>query len=214
MRNYFVVAIVAICGTGLMAQTATKFLDLTRPDEMAKMADVSSISVLGGGAATNESHKIPLRLSLVEFDGDYYGQADPFVVTVMLENVGQTSVTIPWSGATSDLRNRPLEKTMRASLGLQLRDSQGQLRLGSGIVLMGAPEVAGSMLALKPGEKAMVKAPSQWVLDNATVAWLAGGVRSAVEVTATLNVSEGGMTTYNTIHSTGHLIVSFHGPQR
>jgi hypothetical protein len=206
MRNRIMTSIVAVAAAVLLdasPQSPVRTLDLTTRPELTDPSD--SASSQGGGVASVRKAVLPLRLHLEELDRSSYRRTDQVVFTVSLENYGRQPVTIPWSVANSDLRQRPLRQTSRAALGLYVGDRSGDLHLVAGIQLIGVRGTKDTLVTLKPGERVRIKAPSSFVFTDATGALLAGVAPNPIPVFAAMNVVEGTETTYQRIVSTDHL---------
>jgi hypothetical protein len=136
MRFMSILLCVGALGASIEAQQRpTKTLDLTIPAS-ATLGPPSTSKTVGGGASSGAG-SVPLRLTLRRLDSDFYRQADPLVFEVLLENVGDRAVRLPWSRYQAYFADHPLSETVRADLSLRLVDEKGVPYDGPGLPLMG-----------------------------------------------------------------------------
>jgi hypothetical protein len=218
MRKRVTALVIAGFSLPLVAQTqgTQTLLDLTTPSEQIKREEVfsgsKSLGIYGGGVGSAAVHKLLLRLTLMELDRTAYRRFDPVEFQVLIENIGTVPLMIPWSGQTKELAAKSMTDTVRAVIALHLRDSAGRLHYGTGASLWGAADPPESMNVLRPGEKAVVKAPAEWLLlDKATADWWQAAAPSQVEVVATLSIDEGMRVTYEMVTSANHLEITLLG---
>ena len=120
-------------------------------------------SGIGGGTTGNGVRPLPIDIVLRPLGRSIYETGDDLIFEVVLENIGNETVVLPWSPDYGVFR-RPEERARtgftEGGLSLELRDSSGKRRLAwtGMIALFGSPSRAGSLQALAPGEKALVRA--------------------------------------------------------
>jgi hypothetical protein len=83
---------------------------------------------------------------------------DQFVYEVVLENIGNEAVRIPWS-PEGHLFSKRMENATLATISISSLSNPEPI---TSAILYGAEPVLGSLLKLDPGDKARVRAPGVW----------------------------------------------------
>lgn len=143
------------------------FLDLT------KVKPPTSGKLFGGGdiviSASNDTpfQRLPLEITLLRLDKRSYQMGDEVIYDVVIRNVGQDIVVIPWSPDRDQVK--PEEMTyppgyVDATLSLSITDEVLGEQLIYGASVYGSEQVRSSLKKLRPGQAVRIRAPSHWAL--------------------------------------------------
>jgi hypothetical protein len=149
-----------LSATGTLSQPAPQrhFLDLSDPSlQVSREGQPVRGACLGpgtsGGAAPT---RLPLRVSLSGVKAGDHRLGERVSYDVTIENLGTTSITLPWLPSQS-LADRPAERVLMASVALQVQDEKGRdLRFAPGL-LEGSPDVPKSTILLRPRDTATIR---------------------------------------------------------
>ena len=146
----------------------------------------------GGGVVEGEVRSHPLAppehslaVTLLDADRRVYNPGDTIIYEVTLENVGRVPVTLPWS--PDHVQFSGAKDPLLGILSLEVRDVSGRTLLGrlEPQGLYGSNAVPGTLLRLRPGERARIRVRSVWNnSDHARAAMLQqpGGLVSITAV--------------------------------
>lgn len=143
-------------------------LDLVAaPQGEAGATAADALEIPGGLLPLNHRDLSPsLRLHLESIEPMDLAGGEPVVYQITIENVGRTSVQLPWSPT-----NEGLKRTMPGStVGVLSLAAAAMPNLPGDIPvvsqpLYGAPQVAESLITLEPGEYARVRVRGHWTLQ-------------------------------------------------
>jgi hypothetical protein len=141
------------------------------------------------------SDKPNLKVTLLSLDRLSYRPGDSAVYEVLLENVGSNIVRLPWSpdiAAFKPILNRAPNTVRRGSLFLEIQSAQDSKRLAwlEPQPLLGNEGINGSVVSLRPGEKALVRTPAHWRSSDRDRARLLAQANGLVRVAAMLALDE------------------------
>jgi len=138
--------------------------------------------IVGGVGHGQIATRQNLRVTLSSVAPQLQRAGDPFVYEVIVENIGQQSVGIPWS-PEHRLFSRRMREAKVADVSLSTVAPNPQLI--ASVTLYGAEDVAGSLLNLAPGDRARIRAPGTWAMpaDTAASALRLGSIRVGASVT-------------------------------
>lgn len=160
--NKLAFAVVAFGAAYATASEATQqrlFLDVSDPAvHLTREGQPVRGSCLGAGSSGGVAPpRLPLRVTFRPFKEWDHRLGEPALFEVTLENVGETSITVPWLPSQS-LADVPAARVLMARVGLVGADDQGGKFEFGGAYLEGTPDVAGSTITLHPRESATVRA--------------------------------------------------------
>lgn len=117
----------------------------------------------------------PLTLSLKILGRAEFGRGEVFEYQVQIQNVSDRPMELPWDLSSADIEPADPDsgyqyETASISLGAKLGDNRAVTLEGS-ILLFGRPSIASTMVTLKPGEWARIKAKGQALPSNPNDAW-------------------------------------------
>lgn len=121
----------------------------------------------GKASATSERSTASLKATLISLDADTYETGAPVVYEIELQNMGKETVLLPWSvdhHSIQELGSVALPVTT-ATLSLEVWDTTGAERmLGrlESVLLIGSPNVFGSLQSLLAGETALIRVEGAW----------------------------------------------------
>jgi hypothetical protein len=164
-----------LLATALLGATTVQDPDITTLDlttQNLSCPDPQSSSGEGGGSAN--PRRLPkmkiekVEVSLAWLDKVAYREDDPAMYELTIVNNNRSAeIQIPWS-IDPQFCNAVLredEATERTSISLRLKLRDGSLGVMDSVEnLYGSPTVPGSMLTLKPGAVARLKAKARWKL--------------------------------------------------
>ena len=143
------------------------FLDLTKvkPPKNEKLFDSRDLTL----SVSNDTRfpRLPLKITLLSLDKGSYQMGDEVIYDVVIRNVGQDIVVIPWSPDRDQVK--PEEKTyppgyVDATLSLVITDKVLGEQMIYGPSLYGSEYVPSSLKKLRPGQAVRIRAPSHWAL--------------------------------------------------
>lgn len=169
LRSNFAICLLLVAVQSAGLKPAAHVLDLVAaPAKDSGVAAADALEVPGGFLALNEkTGDGSLRVHLNSLEPLELGGGDPVVYEMTIENVGRTSIRLPWSPTNEGLR-RTMPGAMVAVLSLAAAgtpDSPGDFPVLSQ-VLYGVQQVGESVITLGPGESAQVRAPGHWTLQS------------------------------------------------
>jgi hypothetical protein len=137
-------------------------LDLTQPrGSSGPVTDAPMTGSASGISSHARREQSPVRLSLDWLDRNTYHVGEPFVFHVTLENVGATSVTLPWEPDVQQVLRSSDEPLSEALLTLDV-DVQGGTLTVPIATLYGSSFSPGSTKVLRPGGRAEILAKGNW----------------------------------------------------
>jgi hypothetical protein len=138
---------------GLVPARAQHLLDLTKGQSGAEHPgqSIGSVKAPGhSGALANQD----LTIQLLRLDRNAYILGERVVFEVQLVNASRQNVEIPWSAE----RKADIEPKRMAHVGLVVRSSPRSTRQLASISLFEWPDDSNSILRLRPGETATIRA--------------------------------------------------------
>jgi hypothetical protein len=151
----------------LSAWAQGRVLDLTVPDQPPPATKSASSEILTITSETPAVHgavpgspgtswrRAPLRLRISSLDRVAYEFGQPFVVHLVVENIGKEDVSLPWSASPERVGTAP--DAPLQSLGLALYADAPGLSLRMQLpFLYGAALDQGSLNVLRPGDSAEI----------------------------------------------------------
>jgi hypothetical protein len=144
------------------------FLDLTKPRPPQKERGGGrgeGGSGGGGDGVVSPRRVVPVRVTLLSLDKDSYQLGDQVIYEVMLENITNATLVIPWSDDYD--RVKPDEETdppgyLTATLYLVLGDRPAYDPFTALQGIYGSRLVSGSLKKLLPGQTVRIRAPGTW----------------------------------------------------
>ncbi len=151
-------------------QRVDNFLDLTK---VKPHQDEKLVRHEGGGVSVSHDTpfpKLPLQITLLSIDKASYQMGEEMIFDVVIKNVGQDVVVIPWSPYRD--RVQPDDEThpagyADANLGLVLSDKVVGEQVVFGPWLYGSDRVPSSLKRLRPGKTVRIRAAGRWALTSA-----------------------------------------------
>lgn len=141
------------------AQTQSRrVLDLTVPQPRTS----------GEGGIPGYSSRVPLPLALriLDLDAPMYTVGRSFRYEVELTNAGRIPITLPWSSDRRSYWENGGSGAIRASVALRAMQGSTVRELLAVAESYGDPAVPSSVLVLRPGESARIRAALQWRLHG------------------------------------------------
>lgn len=118
------------------------------------------------GGVAGQPKMLPLKLLLVSLDRSAYALGEAFVYEVLIENLSQEPIRLPWSPEVERFpRVEGIQPAAHRWLGLTLSVSDANLGVRgvtSSQPLLGSEEVPGSLQTLASGETALIRVPGTW----------------------------------------------------
>ncbi len=164
-------------------------LDLTKLDPPIRSEGKGV--VLSAGARGIEGQKLirlPVQVRLTWLSRSDFILGGHVVSEVMVQNVGQSPITLPWS----PLRHSSPEVDLlerKAYIGLVVSDQGGGKHILSVVALFGSSERQGSLLELLPGETATIRAPGWFTTSSSELKDALSFAPQQFELRAALDVS-------------------------
>jgi hypothetical protein len=112
-----------------------------------------------GGYPAPPPKPFPLRIRILKLDRREYRLMDRVKYDVSITNVSAQPVVLPWSPLPINRRDRPPSGYRHASFRFVVMKQNQPDAVVDGFVLYGAPTVAGSLKAVRPGETVVVRLP-------------------------------------------------------
>lgn len=129
-----------------------------RECRVQRMCEFFKDEVIGGDVASGDRRA--LRTTLMWMDKLEYHDGDRAECEVMIENIGEVPVDIPWTPHLGDLQPADDRSSFDAStfgVSIELTWSTGESSQIGAFILFGSPAHAGTVLPLKPGESARLR---------------------------------------------------------
>jgi hypothetical protein len=162
---------------------------LTPEDHRAESGPRSVSGGVLGGASHGFRPQVNLRVTLNGIDRRSYETGDMIVYEVSVENVGRRPVTMPWSPDLVLFNNVNWEAVRWAGLSLMVSNrSAKQLAQLYPQILLGADAVAGSLLTMAPGGRALIRVPGYWRTSDRELAAVLREPNGVVQVSAHLYI--------------------------
>jgi hypothetical protein len=171
MRTLFKFTLgLCLCHTFLLTAGQVQedsFLDLTkvRPRPEKKIGG-GDINVSGGN--DTRSPTLPIRITLLGLSERSYEMGDEMLYDVVITNVGQHDVVIPWSPYQDEIKpdeNYP-PGYLVGCFGLVIKDRILGEQVIYGPVLYGSDRVPSSLKKLRPNQTVRIRASSHWLLTS------------------------------------------------
>jgi hypothetical protein len=160
--KHLLICVLALSTFAAQSLTPEPLLDIVgfrltpgRPNEASSRA-VTSVDTASSRAGKDA---ISLEIKLLDLQRDVFTLGEPLIYEILLQNTGNTPLTLPWSPDRERFRNGSPE---RAFLLLEIRDATGKGVLGrlQPQALFGSKEVPDSVLTLAPGHRARIRVPA------------------------------------------------------
>ena len=199
MANIKALIVVCLSTTTAIAQSprADFVLDLLTyrhapdPDDAPLLSSGS-----GGGTSDGGRRPDPVRLTLVTLERTRFVWGDSVVYEVLIENIGNWPLTLPWSPDRSAAAPRQSKETSgrrRGALWLEVRRDGcapvppcARLELQS---LFGSRSEPGTLQTLAPRQTALIRVPGLWRASEFELSRLMRQEQAAtVQVTAALDL--------------------------
>lgn len=152
----------------IFQQRNDDFLDLTKPKRPQK--ERAGGRGTGGGGGMGNGHIpprtiIPMKVTLLSLDKSSYQLGDQVIYEVVLENITQDTLLIPWSDDYDEVKpdeDRNPPGYIHASLSLEIKDERGVYKFMALQPIVGSQMVRGSLKSLRQGQKVRIRAPGSW----------------------------------------------------
>ena len=153
------------------------------------------LQMRAGAVSPGRAEKPNLKLTLLGLDRLSYQPGDAAVYEVLLENVGNRTVRLPWSpdvAAFKALLNAAPRTVSRGSLFLEVQSPQDSTRLAwlEPQPLLGIEAINGCILSLRPGEKALIRTPGHWRSSDRELARLLAQPGGLVRLAAVFSLPD------------------------
>lgn len=171
-RTLLCCSLTVVCGAGtVFGQTpspTTYVLDVAASPVVSTWLPNVQARITAGLNAKADVHidrsdpSQPPRVELLSLDRPSYEMGDAVIYQVLIENVGTTTLLIPWSRDA----NRVVPNASEWSAGsvfLEVRSADGKrLAWLASHQLYGSPSVDGTLQAVAPGESARLRVSGKW----------------------------------------------------
>jgi hypothetical protein len=161
--------LLAVALTPLLLAGQGRFLDLRREaqakpspssDSSPVLRITDEVPVVPGNLPTADTRRLkaPLRLRILSLDRLNYRYGEPFVVDLVVENIGKTDVALPWSPSPANVSTAPDAPLQSISLALYAEAAPGLTLRMELPHLYGAAFDQNSLNILRPGDSAEIVA--------------------------------------------------------
>lgn len=175
-------------------------LDLTKKASAPDSNNLGAVSDgLVGGSGTQRV-SLPIMLTLESLDKKTYTTGERFIYEVVIANIGERPITLPWEPEKNKLRSNARNKPgglLEMSLALVVDELRGDAIFGVEKIYA-SNAFPQSLKTLLPGQSVRIRVPGGWYFgDQNILKRLQAGQLQRLNVRAELTLRETPITTKN-----------------